>query len=530
MRCDEARELMVVRSEEDLPGAGASRLAEHLERCRECREEADRTASTLEAVRDAWAPQGLPRTPDEVQAMLAEHRIEPPRRRKLAYLAAAAALLFAAFLGVRALLPDPLEPLVKEALEAGLPRLLSPNAVPLDDLSLPVLLVMKDGRPYILASYPFGDGAHTARPLDDLASFPMPKDDRRPELVLCAAADDAWLPLARTAVRLGPGLGLGNHWGELWLAGTTTDGGFGALPLMTGLSKHRPMLAARPAGSWPARAVELRITRHGDGVRYRWGRLPTTERPRILDGGDVSLTTAQIDTGGPVALTPLRDWLRKQADARADLPLRVVLLEVGEGVRYVDVLRAVECADGNGAVRFWMGFLGAVPDPGGPRLTVPPDSRASALTEHRSLIPDTLWLSISHAGHVIRRRVVLTAAEVERLLKSAKGAIQVEADAWAPWSACAPMLGSEHAVRLFFADEPGIPHGRFLEIPPAPAGEDIADVTATRRPTGGLTLGSPLEDLAGKLVRPSFPEDAAVEEVLLLLLELRTAGIEVTLD
>jgi hypothetical protein len=205
------------------------------------------------------------------------------------------------------------------------------------------------------------------------------------------------------------------------------------------------------------------VSRRGDRVRYRWADLGVPDLPSESDFLGEEIAEEGADLPG------LTEFLRRRRPMFEGLP---VILRVGYGVRYRDVLRVVECAGGDRRVLFRdqtrLHFH--------LKLTSVREPSVSALLDPEG--PEHGDLLLAHPnGTVRRRRKPVTAEDMEFLPR-------FYADERAPWSACAPFVKAAHRGNLpacfcVALNEPGIgPHHWLWLGPPGDRAVDMRGLPA----------------------------------------------------
>ncbi|MCP3859110.1 MAG: hypothetical protein GY704_05620, partial [Phycisphaeraceae bacterium] len=135
-------------------------------------------------------------------------------------------------------------------------------------------------------------------------------------------------------------------------------------------------------------------------------------------------------------------------------------------VRYVDVLRAVECAGGDASVFFlpWPHPATAWENER-PRLPSPPSGTEDQVHEYRWNYPKPpSCVNVLANGQVVRRRAVVDPETCRLVFDQSQGLI-VRADVNAPWSTWLTLY--RRGVRPFlaaFSAEPGLPFDRMLDL------------------------------------------------------------------
>ncbi|MEN8150360.1 MAG: hypothetical protein ABFS86_11095, partial [Planctomycetota bacterium] len=231
------------------------------------------------------------------------------------------------------------------------------------------LVLVKDGKVEVRLSYEPADGGPRVRLLGDFDRIPWPAGlgtepdsplfDRakeklggppprefyeRPAVAVAVEADAPWhhalVGLRGDCLALFP---------RAYLAGRLEDGRIGALPLSVLADGESEAMrfgrAIAPsdlsAGLGPDAVTDLRITRAGAATRLRWGPPVTVDLSGPRWTGDVVLDAS----GEPP--DDLVERLRARWRNRYGRETAIVFLQVGEGVTYREVLRAVRAGEGD---------------------------------------------------------------------------------------------------------------------------------------------------------------------------------------
>ena len=388
-----------------------------------------------------------------------------------------------------------------------------------------------------------GDGQGRIREVGPNTSFPFPKpgtfdrwaarlrgrpvpDDQPAALVIAGSTDLVSMPLpSRRFIRDA----------RVYLGGLDQDGNIGAVPFQAHPDECAELcrLGANTTPRDPNGdlVIELRITREGDRVRYRWGPatfLTSRDVGRRFSGGDVVFTADEVSEGGEGPLLPgLADRLARARPGPRP-PYKIVLLEHGSGVRYVDILRAVECAPGDPLVTFqpWPDLRGLE------QITLP-----SPALDGAPVLGECL--DLGQSGKVFLVNVVsdeeIFVRKVQQSLDSLKAKAteftrqdecEIRADRGVRWTTCVPVIRLVRAAGLpvCFALKPLDPALKIEAMfrLPAPGPEEAPVEVTLVSSEDGLTPDR--KDVAGKPVKVRIPDEANVEETLHALIRLRTAG------
>jgi hypothetical protein len=360
----------------------------------------------------------------------------------------------------------------------------------------------------------------------------------RPALLLLAEAATPWQKAC--SIR-------GDEWSDrmprLYLGGRLPDGRIGALPLFVEPAIEEPLsqlgTSVCPADVETPGSLELRITRDATGVRYRFGHCASrTSGARRWDGGDVRLPSEAALAPGEGPLIPALPALLAEREALPAGPRAVVLLEVGEGVRFVDVLRAVECAGGSPEVVFFETSLLFMKEIEFMRLPAPQEAGDSA-----RLVEDfgksgrvilNVALTEDGAGIVVKAKGrTLAPTDLPAALAGRETAL-VRAHGVAPWGDVLDVVRAVRGAGLalqfaFVEEEDGFEPGRLLAVPPPLEGAAVTEVTVRTAEDGAWTLAPDPGDPRGRsfhLVAPAATPTAAVLQAVLHLLARGAAGIE----
>ncbi len=324
---------------------------------------------------------------------------------------------------------------------------------------------------------------------------------------------------------------------RVYLGGTGPDGEIAAIPFQawpeacTELLRLGASVTLGDLAAGADTALELRITREGERVRYRWGPDPYSpwhEPEDRFSLGDVDFSPEEVAAGAEGPLIPALAGLLEIRGTRA--APKVVFLEAGSGVRYVDYLRAVECGGGHPKVLFLpfpLRRLTASQLKGLPR---PPPGAARVLRESLDLDRSRSTLSVFsngsggyRAGGGPPRSTIIPALDKRR---DRLDGIVFHANRSSPWiiSVRYHRLAGEKGAEIYFAMSPLDPVLGILSIfhlPRAAHGKPLIEVVLVRHEG---VLSAPTNSVFGKPVRVHVPLDAKMGETLDALIRLRLAG------
>lgn len=362
------------------------------------------------------------------------------------------------------------------------------------------------------------DGEGPVRELGPDMQIPTPTT-RPAAIVLAGSMDLEGLPAdPETTLRGMP----------IYLGGLTADGKIGAIPYQADravteeLSRCPDPTPRDPEGDL---VTELRITREGDRVRYRWGPAAFLTRRDVgqrFSRGDQSFTAAEVAGPGTGPLLPAlaKDLARQRPGPHPRY--KIVLLEVGTGVRYVDILRAVECAPGDPLVTFQL-WPSRMKELQNLTLSTPPATGAPVLLETLDIggKGPTLIVNLLPDGEIVVKKV-------EYSIDTLRAAVAE----FGRWEECGLRVDRS---KLFKGVVPVIEMLRAAGLPVyfdmEPLDPALGIDTAFALPAPGpdetpVEVGLEPDDtaVAGKPVRVRIPEDALVEETLHALIRLRQAG------
>lgn len=277
-------------------------------------------------------------------------------------------------------------------------------------------------------------------------------------------------------------------WPRLYLGGRTADGSIAALPFFVSPPVEREFhrlgwtLTPRDlvGGAGTPGVFELRIERKDGEVIWRWGHVhfEDLDGGRRFAGGEVRLPAAEVLDGGNGPLLPaLAASLRERFEALGESHA-MVLVEMDGDARIVDLLRAVECAEGDPAVHFHMARFKSPPRE---RAPGPGEIGADLLRDDEVLSGPTSDLPIAVTGAASSHRVRVpgrryrTGGEI-RIPGPFPPRIRIRAGRTAAWSDCLGVIERARAdgipVDLVFAPEdPWFRSERVLTLPPAPQAE-----------------------------------------------------------
>jgi len=324
---------------------------------------------------------------------------------------------------------------------------------------------------------------------------------------------------------------------RVYLGGLGPDGEIAAVPFQawpeacTELLRLGVNVTLADLGAGADTALELRITREGERVRYRWGPDPYSpwhEPEDRFSFGDADFSLEEVAAGAEGPLIPaLADVLEIRGAKPAP---QVVFLEAGSGVRYVDYLRAVECGGGQPRVLFLPFPLRRLTDSQLRGLPCPPPDAARVLLEDLDLDRSRFTLSVfanGSGGYRARggppRSTIIPALDKRR---DRLNRIVFHANRNSPWiiSSRYHRLAWGKGAEIYFALTPSDPVLGILSIfhlPRAAHGKPLVEVTLVRQEG---VLSAPTSDVFGQPVRVHVPLDAKMEETLDALIRLRLAG------
>ena len=235
------------------------------------------------------------------------------------------------------------------------------------------------------------------------------------------------------------------------------------------------MLYSTFSSAGPEGVLEVRITRRGGGTRVRWGYWPhgAPNTPRWT-GGDVTLTDEEIHATGHGPLLPNLARSLAERFPIGEERWTVVFLQMGTGVRTIDMLRVVECAGGSREVLF-------LPWPFGRKslrlisLPVPGDEADARLLEEDLFHPRRPILNVTAEGEVSRKGEI---SPPELILLEGGEGILLRPDREVRWSICRTILSRAEAAGLaidlaFAPSDPRIDWERVLRVPVAKDGERL---------------------------------------------------------
>jgi hypothetical protein len=433
-----------------------------------------------------------------------------------------------------------------------LPRLRVESSAAWGREQSPAVVVAKeteaDAAVEILLGYETGDGGarHRKAWRDAIpwpAGRPMPGGETeaahlaglafRPALLLLAEAAAPWQKANSIP---------GDEWCDrlprLYLGGRLPDGRIGALPLFVEPAIEETLsrlgTTVCPADVETPGSLELRITRDAAGVRYRFGHCASrTSGPRRFDGGDVRLPSEAALAPGEGPLIPALAELLAEREALPAGPRAVVLLEVGEGVRFVDVLRAVECAGGSPEVVFFETSLLFMKEIENMRLPAPREAGDGArlVEDFGQSARVILNIAITEDGVGIVVKVkgrTLAPADLLAAL-AGRGTALVRAHVTAPWGDVLHVVRAVRGAGLalqfaFVEEEDGFEPERFLAVPPPPEDAAVTEVTPRAARDGSWTLAPDPGDPRGRAFRVTAPDATPSEAILQAALHLLARG------
>ena len=323
---------------------------------------------------------------------------------------------------------------------------------------------------------------------------------------------------------------------RIYLGGVGPDGELRAVPFQAdpNVCQSLLMLGALVtpkdwiAGLGPGCAVELRITRDGDRVHYRWGPDPLMGSEPRFSWGSADLSVQESTEGGDEPLLPaLAELLHREGSSASP---KVVLLETGTGVRYVDILRAVECGGGDPMVAFTKYPISSPWQPEDERLR-PPAGAESLLVE----VIDVGRQSSDRAGLVRffeEDLISIRAIEYdpdrfkEWLEVAGPGQVIFRGGRDSRWADRIPVI--QDAIRsgaeVYFRMAPLDPALRIesaFHLPMSAGKEPTLEVSLVR--VEGVLRPEPAS-VVGRAVSVRVPADAKLEETVHALIHLRKAG------
>ncbi|MCU0728180.1 MAG: hypothetical protein MUE73_20725, partial [Planctomycetes bacterium] len=355
----------------------------------------------------------------------------------------------------------------------------------------------------------------------------------RPALLLLAEAATPWRQASSIP---------GDEWcirqSRLYLGGRLPGGRLGALPMFVDPAAEGEVMLFGAARGRPRFAtlgsLELRITRGDAGVRYRFGHYAgDCEGPRRFDGGDVRLPPEAALAPGEGPLLPALACLLRERFATTNGPRAAVWLEVGEAVRFVDVLRAVECADGNPEVvilearRLFQREFEFLRLPG-PREVADGAALVEDFDQPGRVILGVNLTDDDNGTEVRERGRVLAPEKIPASLEG-RNTVLVRAEARARWGDLRALVAivRDRGLALQFAfpeEEEGFEPERFLAVPPPPEGAAVTEVAVRTAEGGAWTLAPDPGDPRGRAFRLTAPDDTPTEAVLQAVLHLLARG------
>jgi hypothetical protein len=348
----------------------------------------------------------------------------------------------------------------------------------------------------------------------------------RPALLVLAEAEAPWHEASACP---------GDEWWppqpRMFLGGRLPGGEIGAVPYFADAAAEEEVTrlgaALTPHDLAVPGCLEIRITRDGAAVRYRFGHSAYGVRgPRRWDGGDVRIAAEAVLAAGDGPLIPALAALLAERFETPHGPRNSVFLEVGEGVRYVDVLRAVECAGGSGEVVFfgswlWPREIGDVTlaDPAAP-------ADAPALVEDYGRGRRVI-VNVRADGRTFVKGVTHPADRLPAVLADAEAAL-VRADRSAAYGAVREVLRAAaregKGLELSFGpEEPGFEPERFLAVPRPPAGAPVVSAVVPV-PGGAWAFAADPGDPRGRAFRLDAADDVPAGAVLQAALRLLARG------
>jgi hypothetical protein len=321
--------------------------------------------------------------------------------------------------------------------------------------------------------------------------------------LLCAESGlDAW-PAVTAAFRGA----IHSERPRMYFAGLDSGSGLDAIAMVANrnledeLRRVSSFLAPMDAG--PEGAFELRITRSGDAVRYRWRRLGT-DGPIHWDLGDVTLSAKEdFAAGGGTGIPALAKTLGERTTGNG-APGTLVAFELGQGVRPAHFLRALECGGGSTEVAF-VPLMSLYPPIDVLRidLPAPEDGVDGGVNEDGS---GENWLVVNlgisalegsprlgQPEYRVRNVAYGDASEIPRPDPAPAG-LYLRVDSEQPFRLCEPLVrwAAEKRIPIRFAlakKDPNFFRERSFEIPAGPG-----DAKKTLRVPAGATAGSVIRD------------------------------------
>jgi len=315
--------------------------------------------------------------------------------------------------------------------------------------------------------------------------------------------------------------------GSYYLAGRRPDGEMKLLPLaiIEGVGGQRQGFGGPLTPEDLCRAfgregvVELRIVRRDGWVWYRWGHLRELGDTAPWDEGVARLTQREVESPGEGGLLGgLTDTLRRRAERRKG-KRTLVLLELSDDARFVDMFRAVECARGRDDVIFEPPIGIIRPEIGVVRLPDPGEGDRELLQE---AVPGRLVLSIlpprggRPGGCWLNGRVI---SPEDIPFQSVPTLLRIDEET--PWRLVLPVIAAARHSRsdVWFGisrEEPGFRHERSFVVPPTP-GSTVSEITLS----GALSASA---SLAGQEIRLLVPKESSAGDVVRGTLHLLRRG------
>ena len=419
-------------------------------------------------------------------------------------------------------------------LEAVLPELSGETRARPWDSGPTALLSFVDGVVEVRTSYAPADGSARRRRLGEGEWTPLPPDADLPDLVVTASPDEHWASFYAAAYDEMNAA----RFGSIWLAGRDGSGRLAAVPLVVsrlpGFPEHlrRTGIARLSMGY----QLDIRIRREGELVLFQWNPAGIRGVPGL--SGRFLVEREALRRGDPHVLAPLAASLRRLPAVIPESRIRNVRLVTGPEVRFVDVLRVVECAEGPGEVLFfqgpWWDRTGRDPF----ELTPVPDDIAVDWSSHiRASKADAAHVTVNvtrNESCVIRGEEYTPEKLREHLLSRGDGArIRLRVDVQVPWGVSREIIRLAYEkplglVTLSFAGAPTDPEDRELLLPRIDTGRCAAPVTEFR--VDEITSRfPPAEKLAGRAVRLDADDGTPTGDVLTAILRLRAAGAQVAI-
>ena len=201
---------------------------------------------------------------------------------------------------------------------------------------------------------------------------------------------------------------------------------------------------------------------------------------------------------------------------------KIVLLEIGSGVRYVDILRAVECAPGDPLVTFQL-WPSRMKELESLTLSTPPTSGAAVLVETLDIggKGPTLIVNLLPDGEIVVKKVEHSIDTLRAVVAECdrEWECRLRVHRENPFKSVVPVVEMLHAagLRVYCCMQP---------LDPALGIETVFELPAPDPDETPVEVGlSPDDtDVAGKPVRVRIPDDALVEETLHALIRLKMAG------